>query len=87
MYYGHHAKPVCLAWAPDNEHFATGGMDMMVYVWDVKDPEKRLKIPGSSRHSFVVVNQWWMDGGSTQLPTVKTGFNKTPELDSFLTLR
>lgn len=48
MFYGHHAKPVCLAWAPDNEHFATGGMDMMVFVWDVCDGEKRVKIPGTS---------------------------------------
>lgn len=52
MFYGHHAKPVCLAWAPDNEHFATGGMDMMVYIWDVSDTEKRVKIPGSSLYLF-----------------------------------
>lgn len=45
-YYGHHAKPVSLAWCPDNEHFATGGMDMMVYVWTVGDSDKRIKLPG-----------------------------------------
>lgn len=45
-FYGHHAKPVTLAWSPDNEHFATGGMDMMVYVWTVADPDQRLKMPG-----------------------------------------
>lgn len=45
-YYAHHAKPVSLAWCPDNEHFATGGMDMMVYVWAVSDPDKRIKLPG-----------------------------------------
>lgn len=45
-YYAHHAKPVSLAWCPDNEHFATGGMDMMVYVWAVSDSEKRIKLPG-----------------------------------------
>lgn len=45
-YYGHHAKLVSLAWSPDNEHFATGGMDMMVYVWTVSDADKRIKIPG-----------------------------------------
>lgn len=51
-YYGHHAKPVSLAWSPDNEHFATGGMDMMVYVWTVSDADKRIKIPGEPcRHS------------------------------------
>lgn len=47
-FYGHHAKPVTLAWSPDNEHFATGGMDMLVYVWTVSDPDQRLKIPGLS---------------------------------------
>ncbi|KAK1798662.1 hypothetical protein P4O66_006948, partial [Electrophorus voltai] len=45
-FYGHHAKIVCLAWSPDNSHFASGGMDMLVFVWNVNDPEKRIKIPG-----------------------------------------
>lgn len=45
-FYGHHAKPVTLAWSPDNEHFATGGMDMMVYVWTVGDADQRIKLPG-----------------------------------------
>ena len=35
-----------LAWSPDNEHFATGGMDMMVFIWTVSDPDKRIKVPG-----------------------------------------
>lgn len=48
MFYGHHAKIVCLAWSPDNEHFASGGMDMMVYVWTLSDPETRVKIQGDS---------------------------------------
>lgn len=46
VYHGHHAKPVSLAWCPDNEHLATGGMDMMVYVWTVCDTEKRIKLAG-----------------------------------------
>lgn len=45
-HYGHHAKPVSLAWSPDNEHFATGGMDMMVFIWTVSDADKRIKLPG-----------------------------------------
>lgn len=45
-FYGHHAKIVSLAWCPDNEHFATGGMDMMVYVWTASDSDKRIKLPG-----------------------------------------
>ncbi|XP_049894438.1 WD repeat-containing protein 1 [Epinephelus moara] len=49
VFYGHHAKPVTLAWSPDNEHFATGGMDMNVFVWTVCDPDKRIKIPDTHR--------------------------------------
>ncbi|PKU45168.1 wd repeat-containing protein hypothetical protein [Limosa lapponica baueri] len=49
VFYGHHAKIVCIAWSPDNEHFASGGMDMMVYVWTVSDPETRVKIPDTRR--------------------------------------
>lgn len=41
-----------MAWSPDNEHFASGGMDMMVYVWTVNDADKRLKIPGEGQNSF-----------------------------------
>lgn len=48
VFYGHHAKIVCLAWSPDNEHFASGGMDMMVYVWTLSDPETRVKIQGDA---------------------------------------
>lgn len=48
VFYGHHAKIVCLAWSPDNEHFASGGMDMMVYVWTLSDPETKVKIQGNS---------------------------------------
>lgn len=51
-FYGHHAKVVCLSWSPDNEHFATSGMDMMVYVWTVSDPDKRIKLPGNESESF-----------------------------------
>lgn len=58
VFYGHHAKPVCLAWAPDNEHFATGGMDMMVYIWDVSDTEKRVKIPDTHRLHHVSGLAW-----------------------------
>lgn len=52
VFYGHHAKIVCLAWSPDNEHFASGGMDMMVYVWTLSDPETKVKIQGNS-HPWV----------------------------------
>ncbi|KAF6731784.1 WD repeat-containing protein 1 [Oryzias melastigma] len=57
-FYGHHAKPVSLAWSPDNEHFATGGMDMMVYVWTVSDPDKRIKLPDSHRLHHVSSLAW-----------------------------
>uniref|UniRef100_A0A8C1NLL5 WD repeat domain 1 n=1 Tax=Cyprinus carpio TaxID=7962 RepID=A0A8C1NLL5_CYPCA len=57
-FYGHHAKVVCLSWSPDNEHFATGGMDMMVYVWTVSDPDKRIKIPDTHRLHHVSGLAW-----------------------------
>ncbi|XP_046721676.1 WD repeat-containing protein 1 isoform X1 [Silurus meridionalis] len=57
-YYGHHAKVVCLCWSPDNDHFASGGMDMLVYVWSVSDPEKRIKIPDSHRLHHVSGLAW-----------------------------
>uniref|UniRef100_A0A672Z997 WD repeat domain 1 n=1 Tax=Sphaeramia orbicularis TaxID=375764 RepID=A0A672Z997_9TELE len=57
-FYGHHAKPVTLAWSPDNEHFATGGMDMMVYVWTVGDSDKRIKIPDSHKLHHVSSLVW-----------------------------
>uniref|UniRef100_A0A8C2AXW0 WD repeat domain 1 n=1 Tax=Cyprinus carpio TaxID=7962 RepID=A0A8C2AXW0_CYPCA len=57
-FYGHHAKVVCLSWSPDNERFATGGMDMMVYVWTVSDPDKRIKIPDAHRLHHVSGLAW-----------------------------
>uniref|UniRef100_A0AAY5EFC1 Anaphase-promoting complex subunit 4 WD40 domain-containing protein n=1 Tax=Electrophorus electricus TaxID=8005 RepID=A0AAY5EFC1_ELEEL len=57
-FYGHHAKIVCLAWSPDNSHFASGGMDMLVFVWNVNDPEKRIKIPDAHRLHHVSGLAW-----------------------------
>ncbi|XP_053544091.1 WD repeat-containing protein 1 isoform X2 [Ictalurus punctatus] len=57
-YYGHHAKVVCLSWSPDNDRFASGGMDMMVYVWTISDPEKRIKIPDAHRLHHVSGLAW-----------------------------
>ncbi|KAK2862431.1 hypothetical protein Q5P01_001964 [Channa striata] len=57
-FYGHHAKPVTLAWSPDNEHFATGGMDMMVYVWTVSDSDQRIKLPDTHRLHHVSGLSW-----------------------------
>ncbi|KAF3856033.1 hypothetical protein F7725_016756 [Dissostichus mawsoni] len=67
-FYGHHAKPVTLAWSPDNEHFATGGMDMMVFIWTVSDPDKRIKVPGrphTCTHSCLACTQTYtaLSGG------------------------
>ncbi|KAM9799488.1 WD repeat-containing protein 1 [Syngnathus typhle] len=57
-FYGHHAKPVSLAWAPDNEHFATGGMDMMVYIWTIGDEDKRVKLPDCHKLHHVSGLSW-----------------------------
>uniref|UniRef100_A0A8C5LRC3 WD repeat domain 1 n=1 Tax=Leptobrachium leishanense TaxID=445787 RepID=A0A8C5LRC3_9ANUR len=57
-FYGHHAKVVCLAWSPDNEHFASGGMDMMVFVWTLSDADARLKMPDTHRLHHVSGLAW-----------------------------
>lgn len=57
-FYGHHAKTVCVAWSPDNEHFASGGMDMMVFVWTLSDPDLRLKMPDTHRLHHVSGLAW-----------------------------
>lgn len=79
-FYGHHAKPVSLAWSPDNEHFATGGMDMMVYVWAVDDADKRIKLPGISYKCFSLR---YMFCPRTHLDD--NAFDKVPKLNTFLT--
>lgn len=58
IFYGHHAKIVCIAWSPDNEHFASGGMDMMVYIWTLSDPETRIKIQDAHRLHHVSSLAW-----------------------------
>ncbi|KAB5554177.1 hypothetical protein PHYPO_G00047170 [Pangasianodon hypophthalmus] len=57
-FYGHHAKVVCLSWSPDNDHFASGGMDMMVYVWTASNPDNRIKIPDAHRLHHISSLAW-----------------------------
>lgn len=78
-FYGHHAKPVSLAWSPDNEHFATGGMDMMVYVWAVDDADKRIKLPGISCKRFSL---WYMFCPRTHLDD--NAFDRVQKRNAFL---
>ncbi|KAM8940104.1 WD repeat-containing protein 1 isoform 2-T2 [Pelodytes ibericus] len=58
LYYGHHAKVVCVAWSPDNEHFASGGMDMMVFVWTLSNSDKKVKMPDTHRLHHVNGLAW-----------------------------
>ncbi|KAJ8269323.1 hypothetical protein COCON_G00119300 [Conger conger] len=57
-FYAHHAKVMCLAWSPDNEHFASGGMDHLVYVWTINDPDKRNKISDAHRLHHISGLAW-----------------------------
>jgi len=57
-FYGHHAKIVTLAWSPDNEHFASGGMDMMVFVWTVNDSDKRIRMADAHKLHHVSGLAW-----------------------------
>uniref|UniRef100_A0A8C4WWK8 Uncharacterized protein n=1 Tax=Eptatretus burgeri TaxID=7764 RepID=A0A8C4WWK8_EPTBU len=43
-YYGHHAKVVAVAWAPNSQYFASSGMDTIVTVWTLGNNENRLKM-------------------------------------------
>lgn len=58
VFYGHHANIICLAWSPDNEHLALGGMDMMVYVWILSDPESKVKIQDAHQLQHVSSLTW-----------------------------
>ncbi|XP_068171887.1 WD repeat-containing protein 1 [Antennarius striatus] len=57
-FYGHHAKPVCIAWSPDNEHFATSGMDMLVCVCTVANSERIIKLKDAHRMHHVSSLAW-----------------------------
>ncbi|TNN44679.1 WD repeat-containing protein 1-A [Liparis tanakae] len=57
-YHGHHAKPVTLAWSPDNQHFATGGMDMIVFIWNIDDSDRRIKLADAHRLHHVSGLAW-----------------------------
>uniref|UniRef100_A0A667X1Q9 WD repeat domain 1 n=1 Tax=Myripristis murdjan TaxID=586833 RepID=A0A667X1Q9_9TELE len=57
-FYGHHAKIMTVAWSPDNEHFASSGMDNMVYVWTVSDADTRIKLPDTHRLHHVSGLAW-----------------------------
>lgn len=60
VYYGHHAKVVCIAWSPDNRHFATGGMDSLVYIWTLGTTESKMKLPDTHR-LYHVSGMGWLD--------------------------
>ncbi|XP_038647578.1 WD repeat-containing protein 1 [Scyliorhinus canicula] len=57
-YYGHHAKVLCISWSPDNQHFATGGMDGLVFIWTLKDQNKLFKMPDAHRLYHVNCIAW-----------------------------
>uniref|UniRef100_UPI00398EB143 WD repeat-containing protein 1 n=1 Tax=Pristiophorus japonicus TaxID=55135 RepID=UPI00398EB143 len=57
-YYGHHAKVACIGWSPDSQHFATGGMDGLVFIWTLSDPHKRFKISDTHRLYHVSCIAW-----------------------------
>ncbi|KAK2098631.1 WD repeat-containing protein 1 [Saguinus oedipus] len=59
VFYGHRVKIICLAWFPDNEHFASGDMDMMVYIWTLSYPETKVKIHDA--HQLHHVSSLWLD--------------------------
>lgn len=59
-FYGHHAKVLCISWSPDNQHFATGGMDGLVFIWTLNDRNKLFKIPDTHR-LYHISSIAWLD--------------------------
>ncbi|XP_069782091.1 WD repeat-containing protein 1 [Narcine bancroftii] len=59
-FYGHHAKIFCIGWSPDNEHFATGGMDGLVFIWTRSDPQIRFKVSDTHR-LYHISSVAWLD--------------------------
>jgi WD40 repeat protein len=39
----HTARVTCIAWSPDGEKAASGGLDTNIFVWSLADPGKRVK--------------------------------------------
>ncbi|XP_034023024.1 WD repeat-containing protein 1 isoform X2 [Thalassophryne amazonica] len=59
-FYGHHAKITALAWSPDNNHLATGGMDSLMFVWSLDDSNRRIKITEPHR-LYHISSMAWLD--------------------------
>ncbi|GCB62229.1 hypothetical protein scyTo_0013042 [Scyliorhinus torazame] len=57
-FYGHHAKALCISWSPDNQHFATGGMDGLIFIWTLNDRNKIFKIPDAHRLYHINCIAW-----------------------------
>lgn len=51
----HASKINTLAWSPDSQHIATGGLDTNIFIWSLAAPEKRIKIAGA--HPANAVNR------------------------------
>ena len=46
----HTARIACLAWSPDGQHLATGGLDCSILIWALdQPPSKRVSIAGAHR--------------------------------------
>uniref|UniRef100_A0A4W3HTS5 WD repeat domain 1 n=1 Tax=Callorhinchus milii TaxID=7868 RepID=A0A4W3HTS5_CALMI len=59
-YHGHHAKIVCIGWSPDNQHFATGGMDSLVYIWTLGITASKMKLTDAHR-LYHISGIAWLD--------------------------
>lgn len=58
IFYGQHANIVCLAWSPDKERFASGGMYMIVYVWTLNNSNTWVKIQDA--HQLHHISLAWL---------------------------
>jgi len=44
LWTAHGAKVLCLAWSPNSQYIASGGIDANVFIWDVNNKDNKIKI-------------------------------------------
>ena len=40
------ARVTCLAWTPDSQHLASGGLDTNLFIYNMEDASKKIQIRG-----------------------------------------
>ena len=54
----HTARVNCLAWSPDSNFVASGGLDCNIIIWSVQQPEKHIIIKVAHTQSQITGIKW-----------------------------